>query len=121
VETVEYDVRKKDWWDGTFQSLPEKTKRIVDDKVWNHIRLNPEDSEALKLDLKGLRSYRLKSGTRIIFAICRECREMGFVKVNGCVDCKEIKDETIMLFVVGHHDVYNWFSRKRKNLLRRRC
>ena len=110
-----YELRQNELWEDTTQDLSPKMKRIVNDKVLNHIKPNPRDSEPLHFELEGLRSYnKLKSGNRIIFAICEDCRKGGFERVNNCQNCKEIADNTIMLFAFGGHDVYDWLGRKRK-------
>jgi len=107
-------VRQKDSWGKTTQGLSQPVKGIVHDKVWNHIRHKPYSYEYLSLELEGLRSFKFPSGDRIIFAICKECRKNGFVSVNNCPECKEIADNTIMLFVFGSHDIYTSLGRKRK-------
>lgn len=104
-------------WKVTTSDLSKKMKKIVNDKVLNHIKSNPYDSEYLELELEGLRSYnKLKTDNRIIFAICEECRKNGFESANGCPDCEEIEDNTIMLFAFGGHDIYASLSRKRRKL-----
>ena len=112
---ISYVVRQRDLWEITTQGLSQRMKRIVNDKVLNHIKPKPYDSEYLRLELEGLRSYtKMKLGNRIIFAICEECRKNGFESANNCPDCKEIPDNTIMLFAFGGHDIYDWLGRKRK-------
>ena len=114
-----YVVRQKDLWKITFQSLSKQMKRIVHDKVWNHIRHKPYSYKYLSLELEGLRSFKFKSGDRIIYAICEECRKNGFESVNNCLDCEEIADNTIMLFVFGSRDVYQKLGRKRRKAWKR--
>lgn len=118
--TKTYFLRQNDLWVETSSHLSNKMKKIVDDKVINNIKLKPYNSEYLRLDLEGLRSYnKLKSGYRIIFAICEECRKNSFEEANNCMDCDNIDDNTIMLFAVGEHDIYNDLERKRKKLIKR--
>lgn len=110
-----YEVRQNELWEATTQGLSPKMKRIVNDKVLNHIKPNPRGSEPLRFELEGLRSYsKFRSGNRIIFAICEDCRKGGFERVNNCQDCEEIADNTIMLFAFGGHDIYDWLGRQRK-------
>ena len=110
-----YAVRQNDLWKITTQDLSPKMREIIDDKVLNHIKPNPRDSEYLRLELEGLRSYnKMRSGNRIIFAICEECRKVGFERVNNCPDCEKIADNTVMLFAFGGHDIYDRLGRKRK-------
>lgn len=115
----DFNLKVKDTWNESTQGLTEKECRIINDKVLNHIAVDPKNSEYLHFDLEGLRSYRLPSGKRIIFAICNECREKGFEKANGCRDCAENPDNTIILFAFGEHDpVYNRLGRQRKYMLK---
>lgn len=111
---TDYELRQNPLWKTTTQGLSDKMKEIVNDKVLNHIKSRPYDSEYLRLELEGLRSYKMQSGNRIIFAICKECRKHGFESANNCGDCKEIPDNTIMLFVFGGHDIYKALGRKRE-------
>lgn len=116
----EYELRQTELWENTTQRLSKKMKRIINDKVLNHIKPHPYDSEYLALELEGLRSYnKLRSGNRIIFAICEECRKGGFQSVNNCIDCEEISDNTIVLFAFGGHDIYADLGRKRKKMLQK--
>jgi len=113
-----YEVRQNKLWEFTTLGLSPKMKGIVDDKVLNHIKPNPRGSEPLRFELEGLRSYnKIKSGNRIIFAICEDCRKGGYESVNNCPDCEEITDNTIMLFAFGGHDIYKDLERKRKKAL----
>jgi Txe/YoeB family toxin of Txe-Axe toxin-antitoxin module len=113
---TEYVLRQRDdLWTETTQGLSLRMKKIVDDKVRNHIRPNPYDSEPLHFELEGLWSYnKMKSDNRIVFAICEDCRKREFESVNNCLDCEKIADNTIMLFAFGGHDIYTWLGRKRK-------
>jgi len=115
-----YALRQTELWEITTQGLSQKMRRIVNDKVLNHIKPNPRASETLHFDLEGLRSYnKLKSNNRIIFAICEECRKGGYNRVNNCQDCEEIMDNTIMLFAFGGHDIYEDLKRKRTKSMRK--
>lgn len=111
----EYQLRvNNNLWISSTSSLSDKMKEIVDDKVLNHIKLDPYNSEYLRMELEGLRSYNeLKTDSRIIFAICEECRKNGFQTANNCLDCNKMLDNTIMLFAFGGHDLYDSLGRKR--------
>lgn len=103
-----------DLWNPSTENLSPKMKSIVRDKVENHIKYHPYDSEYLRMELEGLRSYnKLETDSRIIFAICEECRKNGFQTANNCRDCKKIPDDAIMLFAFGGHDLYKELGRKR--------
>jgi hypothetical protein len=101
-------------WDPSFANLSRKMQEIVNDKIVNLITYNPYDSEYLRTDLEGLRSYnKFQTDSRIIFAICEECRANGFKVANNCMDCESIPDDAIMLFAFGGHDTYNRLGRRR--------
>jgi len=111
----DYELRTvDDLWRPRFESLPKRMKEIVNDKILNHIKPAPYDSEYLRMELEGLRSYNeLETDSRIIFAICEECRKNGFQPANNCRNCGEIPDNTIMLFAFGGHGLYAELGRKR--------
>ena len=111
----QYRLYKNDGtWIPSTSNLSPKMKRIIDDKVINHIQPNPYGQEALHFGLDGLRSYnKLKTDSRIIFAICEECREKELQTANNCKNCKDIPDNAIMLFAFASHDVYDKLERQR--------
>lgn len=111
-----FKLRVTDLWKVTTQGLSNKMKRIVNDKVENHIKHRPYDQEPLQGSLEGLWSYnKLKSDNRIIFAICEDCRKRGLTSVNNCYECEKFSDDdTIMLWAFGGHDFYKRLERKRK-------
>lgn len=113
----DYELRQTDLWEATTKGLSSKMKEIVNDKVLNHIKPKPYSSEPLHLELEGLWSYyKRKTGDRIIFAVCEDCRKRKLESVNNCVNCKEIPDNTIMLFAFGGHDIYELLKRKRRKV-----
>ncbi len=90
-------------------------KTIINDKVENHIKPQPYNAEILDYELKGLWSYNKLSGdNRIIYAICEDCRNRKLTTMNKCVDCKDMADNTIILWVFGCHDTYEDLKRERK-------
>jgi len=111
-----FKLRQTELWEDTTQSLSGKMKRIVYDKVENHIKQSPYASEPLQGVLEGLWSYnKLKSDNRIILAICEDCRKRGLASVNNCYECEKFSDDdTIMLFAFGGHDMYARLGRQRK-------
>ena len=115
----EYQVyQNNDSWVPSTSNLSPKMKEIVNDKVINHIKHNPYDSEYLRMGLEGLRSYnKLETDSRIIFAICEECRKNGFETANNCKDCKNISDNSVMLFAFGGHDLYEKLGRQRSKVV----
>lgn len=109
-----FKLRLTDLWKDTTKGLSGRMKKIVNDKVENHIKYRPYNSESLQGPLEGLWSYnKLKTDNRIIFAICKDCRERDLTSVNNCVGCEEISDNTIMLWAFGGHDIYAKLRRHR--------
>lgn len=116
-------IKANGYWEKYFKNLPTPMQRIIDDKIMDHIRWTPYNTEQLGEELTGLWSYnKLESGYRIGYAVCEHCRKKGFTKVNNCKDCASVYDEygdkTIKLFFCGPHPIYEDF--KRKNGKRRR-
>jgi hypothetical protein len=103
-----------DTWIPSTSNLSPKMKRIIDDKVQNCIQPNPYGQEPLHFGLDGLRSYnKMETDSRIIFAICEECREKELQTANNCRNCKDIPDDAIMLFAFAGHDFYDKLERQR--------
>lgn len=52
---------------------------------------------------RGKRKRRV-GDDRLIFAVCKQCREAGHRAMNGCSMCDELKDETVFFFTIieGH-------------------
>lgn len=111
----EYELfQSDDLWTLSTANLSDKMKAIVNDKVLDRITPNPYDSEYLRMELEGLRSYnKMETDSRIIFAICEECRKNGFETANNCKDCSTTPDNAIMLFAFGGHDMYEKLGRRR--------
>lgn len=62
------------------------------------------ESKLLKGNYKGKRSHR-DGKIRIIFAYCKECRELKHTILNNCKNCEDYPDKNLMLFDVddrGH-------------------
>lgn len=109
------------YWQATTDHLSDQEKTIIDDKIQNVIRYDPYDSELLQGELKGLRSYnKIKSGNRIIFAICYECRNGGWTTVNNCIDCDSTGNNVVKLFGAGPHSLYDILKRKRQKMYKKR-
>jgi mRNA-degrading endonuclease RelE of RelBE toxin-antitoxin system len=112
-EMSAYNIRVKEEWIKSTANLPPHMKTIINEKVEN-IRERPYDTEALKAELDGLWSYnKLSTDSRIIYAICEDCRKRKLVAMNNCVDCKEMNNKTVMLWVFGGHSIYDILKRER--------
>jgi len=109
----EYKLFMREFYHAHEDRIPNRIKKIINEKVETIIKHNPYKSEELDPPLEGLRSFRiLGSEYRIIFAICEECREKNYQSKNKCPDsvCRNIPDESVMLFTCGPHDVYQWME-----------
>lgn len=74
--------------------------RRVEDAI-RELARNPRSlSVFLKGEFKGKRKFR-KGRIRIVFAICEECRRLGHLQINQCVDCDEIPSNAIKIFDIG--------------------
>lgn len=106
--------RNDDTWIRSTSNLSPRMKQIINDKVVNHIQPNPYGQEYLHFGLEGLRSYnKLETNSRIIFAICEECRKNELQTANNCRNCKNIPEDAIMLFAFGGHDLYDKLGKQR--------
>ena len=87
--------------------LNEHVRKIIDDKVLNSIKIDPFGNEELHYELEGLWSYnKLKTGGRIIYAICEDCRKKGATIINNCSICTEMENDVILLWEYNDHDIY---------------
>lgn len=76
-----------------------EAKRKINESV-EILKTNPyHNSMSLQGNYKGKRKNR-KGDLRIVFAICEECRELGYTDINRCLDCDKHSDQTLMLFDV---------------------
>lgn len=111
-------------WPKYWNELSDHEQRLVNDKLWTDtraIRFYPHDSEPLRGELEGLRSYnKFESDLRIYFAICHECRQKGFPSVNNCTDCSSMENDVVKLFAAGPHPIYDSLSRERRKRLRKK-
>ena len=85
-----------------YRSLRQNIKRRVDRVIANPYH----NTEALgdmstKLNLRGCRSARVDRNFRIVFVICKECREIP--ECEFCF-CDDLPDKTIVFLTVGPHD-----------------
>lgn len=111
-----YDIRQRDdTWIPSIRNLPQQMRIIINDKVTNHIVEQPYHSERLDYELSGLWSYnKMSTDSRIIYAICEDCRKRKLTGMNNCVDCEEVPNNTIILWVFGGHDLYKSLRRDRE-------
>jgi len=73
------------------ERVREKMEGLMDDPLRN--------SEELTGDFKGKRRiYVGKSGFRVIYSVCNECREKNYERFNSCFDCKDRDNNSIVFF-----------------------
>jgi hypothetical protein len=113
-QSARYVIYQKLMYSEYGKRLPKEIKDRINLAVESDLKVNPYGSESLKVSLRGLRSYQLRGGYRIIFAICKECRKGGFTRLNNCEDCSKHPDNTVMLFLCGSHDIYKEMERLRR-------
>lgn len=89
----------KDLISGKFAGI----KKFVETKVKLIIK-KPFSGEALKHDLDGLRSEKVKGNFIIVYSICKECRRKGNDQIFKCHICEETDDNSIVFICVGPHD-----------------
>lgn len=101
-------LRQKEEFERKTRCLPNHVRGIVNDKIVNHIQEKPFSTEELAYELSGLWSYNdMKTDSRIIYAVCEDCRRKKATSLNGCVECGEMPDNTIMLWDFGTHVIYD--------------
>jgi mRNA-degrading endonuclease RelE of RelBE toxin-antitoxin system len=74
-------------------------------KTIEEIRQAPcRNIDFMKGVYRGKREWRA-GDDRVIFVVCKQCREEGHIRFNGCSDCSQTKDETVVYvkIVEGHN------------------
>lgn len=81
------------------KKYPELTRRA--EKAIKELALDPyRKSKSLEGELRGKRKMRV-GDCRIIFSICEECRKLGYVRINRCIDCESQTDDTIKFLTLN--------------------
>lgn len=110
-----FQLRITDLWKDTTCDLSTKMKQIVNDKVENIIKYDPLGQEALHGSLEPLWSYnKIETDSRIIYAVCEDCRKRKLTTVNNCIGCSSYPNNTIFLWAFGGHDTYRKLERQRE-------
>ena len=88
-------------WDKQIRVFERKNNQEALEKKNEALRilsLNPRgESKRLKGNLSGKRSHR-EGNYRVIFAYCKECRELGDFKYNKCKNCEIYPDHNLFFF-----------------------
>lgn len=98
--TFTYRVFQTDEFYREFRKLDPQVQKMLDNAIQEILFHHPYESKILKGNLKGKRSLRVRN-YRIVFAICEECRENNYVRLNGCKDCKKHGRNDIIMFTCG--------------------
>jgi mRNA-degrading endonuclease RelE of RelBE toxin-antitoxin system len=88
------------------KSLKKKNQKLYErlkDKFYSILEEPFNNSKFLKGEFRGKRSNRT-GDARFIFAVCKECRELGHTKFNSCANCDELLDETVVFFAAGKRE-----------------
>jgi Txe/YoeB family toxin of Txe-Axe toxin-antitoxin module len=113
-------LRQKEEFDKKFATLPIHLKKIVNDKIVNVIQEKPFSTEELSYELTGLWSHNdMKNDVRTIYAVCGDCRKKKATAINDCVECGEMLDNTIMLWDLGNHSIYDQLKLMREKAWRK--
>ena len=109
-----YDYRAVAHFDNKmkkFKSSKFRFNNIIE--AINTLQNNPYyNSERLDGEYKGKRKHEFRGNYRLIFVICEECRKLKHTRYNGCSNCGENKDNTLVLFDVGPRE--NFYNKARK-------
>lgn len=102
---MSYIVYTKPSFNESLDSLERSARQRVDSVIKKKLMVYPYRGAGNKGHLKGKynglrRIWIGRSGYRIIFSICEECRRLGFDKYLNCADCSKIPKNTVMLFDV---------------------
>lgn len=97
---------KKLWFHPHFNRNFEKLDRIkqlaVKKKIEKFIAGHAK-SKPMSFNLIGKRELKVLDDLRVLFTICEECIEKGYVDYNGCIDCEKIPDNYIIIWNVTTH------------------
>lgn len=64
----------------------------------------PNKTYFLHGDFEGKRSFWVSRNIRIIYAYCRQCRQLNHIELNNCQGCSDLQDETVVFFTFDFHD-----------------
>jgi mRNA-degrading endonuclease RelE of RelBE toxin-antitoxin system len=85
--------------------LDNPIRKRIDKAIIDVLSENPYKSKRVSAqEHKGKRIHRV-GDYRIIFAICEECRKLGFTVIVRCKDCKKHGSNHVILFSVSHRAI----------------
>lgn len=83
-----------------YPHLKERFKKKKDYILQNPIQLG----ESLKNNLSGLKSFPFADNFIIIYIVCEECRELQHQKINRCLRCGQMPENSVIFLTFGPHD-----------------
>lgn len=87
-----------------FKKLDRGIQVAIDKAIEEKIAKDPYRGSGnighLQGEFRGLRRIRVRRNWRIYFAICEECRKLGYQSLRGCKDCKELPSNAVRLFYI---------------------
>ena len=98
---MKYEIYQTEEFAKKFKKLDKSVKKEIDKKV-KFLSGDPYGGAGnighLKGEFEGLRRIRVGRNWRIYFAICEECRQLGYTNLRNCLDCRDIPDKSVKLF-----------------------
>ena len=100
------------------QNLDRSLRDIINERVAELERDFARYSKLLGANLKGLRSIEITKKYRIVFAVCKECRDSGWEELNRrrCGCCGTLPEDAIHIVKVGPRK--NIYDDKRNSKLK---
>ena len=99
---IHYQCFRTDEFNRSFRKLDSSIQKIIDKAIREVLFNQPYKSKKLvSPELKSKRSLRAQD-YRVVFAICEECRESNYMRLNGCKDCKKHGTNDIIMFTCTH-------------------
>lgn len=85
------------------KNLDSDTRNKINERMAELERNFKKYSKSLKANLKGLRSINITRKHRIVFAVCRECRDSGWEELNKkrCGCCGTLPLDAIHVIKIG--------------------
>ena len=100
-----YTVIYSPYFKKKVKKITKKNQQLVKDikSTLESLEVNPKHRSKRITEFKGKRRVHVRNSPyRIIYTICKECRELKEIKVNGCSKCEERDNLTVILRNFGH-------------------
>ncbi len=99
---IPFELLQSPKFEHDFKNFDKKTQKRINTIILEEVLTNPYNFTLMKYEYAGVREVRLGRNLRILFAICDECREIR-TKINRCIDCSEIDQNSIKLLTSFYH------------------